>query len=51
VRRRTGVRHVREAGVVTAREEGTRKYHRLRREELDGRFPGLLDAILGSATS
>ena len=42
-------RVLRECGVVGAREEGTRKYHRLRREELDHRFPGLLDAILGGA--
>jgi DNA-binding transcriptional ArsR family regulator len=41
-------RVLREAGVVAAREEGTRKYHRLRREDLDARFPGLLDSILAS---
>ncbi len=39
-------RVLREAGVVAAREDGTRKYHRLRREDLDARFPGLLDTIL-----
>lgn len=42
-------RVLREAGVVVAREEGTRKYHRLRRADLDARFPGLLDSILASA--
>ncbi len=40
-------RVLRESGVVAAREEGTRKLHRLRREDLDARFPGLLDAVLG----
>ncbi len=43
-------RVLRESGVVAAREEGTRKLHRLRREDLDARFPGLLDAVLGHAS-
>jgi DNA-binding transcriptional ArsR family regulator len=34
------------AGVLEDREEGTRKYLRLRREELDRRFPGLIDSVL-----
>jgi DNA-binding transcriptional ArsR family regulator len=34
------------AGITTEREEGTRKYIRLRREELDRRFPGLLELVL-----
>jgi DNA-binding transcriptional ArsR family regulator len=34
------------AGVIAEREEGTRKYLSLRREELDRRFPGLLDSVL-----
>ena len=42
-------RVLREAGVVTAREEGTKKYHSLRRGDLDARFPGLLDSILANA--
>lgn len=37
------------AGITTEREEGTRKYIRLRRDELDQRFPGLLDAVLTAA--
>jgi len=37
---------LREAGIVQVRVEGTRRYHALRREDLDARFPGLLDAIL-----
>lgn len=36
------------AGVVAEREEGTRKYLRLRRAELDRRFPGLIDVVLGA---
>jgi DNA-binding transcriptional ArsR family regulator len=39
-------RVLREAGVVSAREEGTKKYHSLRRQDLDQRFPGLLDAVV-----
>ena len=42
-------RVLREAGVVRAREEGTKKYHSLRRDDLDSRFPGLLDSILANA--
>jgi DNA-binding transcriptional ArsR family regulator len=34
------------AGITSEREEGTRKYIRLRREELDRRFPGLVDSVL-----
>jgi DNA-binding transcriptional ArsR family regulator len=34
------------AGLVTGREQGTSKFMRLRREELDRRFPGLLDSVL-----
>lgn len=34
------------AGVVSEREQGVRKYLSLRRDELDRRFPGLLDSIL-----
>ena len=34
------------AGVVTEREEGTRKFLSLQRDELDRRFPGLLDSVL-----
>jgi DNA-binding transcriptional ArsR family regulator len=42
-------RVLREAGVVASREEGTKKFNRLRRADLDQRFPGLLDAILAHA--
>jgi DNA-binding transcriptional ArsR family regulator len=34
------------AGIVSEREQGTSKYMRLRRAELDERFPGLLDSVL-----
>jgi DNA-binding transcriptional ArsR family regulator len=34
------------AGVLAKREQGTSKYMRLRRDELDERFPGLLDSVL-----
>ena len=38
------------AGVIAEREEGTRKYLRLRRPELDRRFPGLIDLVLRAST-
>ena len=34
------------AGIVAFREQGTSKYMRLRQDELDARFPGLLDSVL-----
>jgi hypothetical protein len=34
------------AGITVEREVGTSKYLSLRREELDRRFPGLLDSVL-----
>ena len=37
---------LREAGVVSQQLAGTSKLNSLRREDLDARFPGLLDAIL-----
>jgi DNA-binding transcriptional ArsR family regulator len=39
------------AGITTEREEGTRKYIRLRREELDRRFPGLVELVLSRPAS
>jgi DNA-binding transcriptional ArsR family regulator len=39
---------LREAGVIASRKEGTQHINSLRREDLDSRFPGLLDAILRS---
>ncbi len=37
---------LREAGVIRQRDEGTRRLNRLRREDLDARFPGLLDIAI-----
>jgi DNA-binding transcriptional ArsR family regulator len=37
---------LREAGVVRAIDHGTRRYYTIRRDDLDARFPGLLDTIL-----
>jgi DNA-binding transcriptional ArsR family regulator len=37
------------AGIIAAREEGTRKYVCLRRHELDERFPGLIESVLRAA--
>jgi hypothetical protein len=34
------------AGIVAGRAQGTRKPIRLRRAELEQRFPGLLDSVL-----
>lgn len=34
---------LREAGVIRQRDEGTRRLNRLRRDDLNSRFPGLLD--------
>ena len=39
-------RVLREAGMIEQRPEGTRKLTSLRREEIDAKFPGLLDAVL-----
>jgi DNA-binding transcriptional ArsR family regulator len=43
-------RVLREAGVIDQREEGTARLNSLRREDLDARFPGLLDAVLAAAS-
>jgi DNA-binding transcriptional ArsR family regulator len=42
-------RVLREAGVIEQRTDGTAKFNSLRRDDLDARFPGLLDAVLNSA--
>ncbi|MGN6035906.1 ArsR/SmtB family transcription factor [Brevibacterium casei] len=42
---------LRAAGVTRTRDEGTRCYVHLRREELDARFPGLLDSVLNTEGS
>ena len=39
---------LREAGVVRVTPEGTKRRVRLRRDDLDTRFPGFLDSIIAS---
>jgi DNA-binding transcriptional ArsR family regulator len=39
------------AGITSEREQGVCKYIRLRRVELDERFPGLLDSVLSAASA
>ena len=41
-------RVLREAGVIEQEPLGTARLNSLRREDLDARFPGLLDAVLES---
>jgi DNA-binding transcriptional ArsR family regulator len=41
---------LRECGVMQTRVVGTSRFMRLRRDDLDARFPGLLDAVISSAT-
>lgn len=40
---------LRECGLMLTRVAGTNRFMRLRREDLDARFPGLLEAVLKSA--
>ncbi|MDX6206547.1 MAG: hypothetical protein QOF39_2604 [Frankiales bacterium] len=42
-------RVLREAGVVQQREVGKHRWTALRADDLDARFPGLLDVIMASA--
>ncbi len=42
---------LREAGIIRQRQEGTARLNALRREDLDARFPGLLDTILQSSSA
>jgi DNA-binding transcriptional ArsR family regulator len=42
-------RVLREAGVIRQRLEGTTKLNSLRREDLEARFPGLVDSVLRAA--
>jgi DNA-binding transcriptional ArsR family regulator len=39
---------LREAGVIVQRLDGTTKMSKLRREDLDVRFPGLLEAVISA---
>jgi DNA-binding transcriptional ArsR family regulator len=40
---------LRDAGIIRVRQEATLRLTSLRREDLDARFPGLLDRILEAA--
>ena len=42
-------RVLREAGVICQRQEGTAHLSKLRTDDLEARFPGLLEAVLGAA--
>jgi DNA-binding transcriptional ArsR family regulator len=42
-------RVLREAGVIRQRQEGAARLNTLRREDLEARFPGLLDTVLHAA--
>ena len=39
---------LREAGLIRQRVVGTSRVNSLRRDDLDSRFPGLLDSVLGA---
>ena len=40
---------LREAGLIQTRQEGTQRFISLRRDEIEARFPGLLDSVLRAA--
>ena len=40
---------LREAGVISQHQQGTARLNSLRRQDLDARFPGLLDSVLRAA--
>ena len=42
------LRILREAGVLTKRIQGARGYTQLRKDDLDRRFPGLIDSIVAA---
>jgi DNA-binding transcriptional ArsR family regulator len=43
------LRRLREAGITRTRAEGTFRYISLREEDLEARFPGLLEQVIASA--
>jgi DNA-binding transcriptional ArsR family regulator len=52
VAKSTGSHHLKtlaSAGITAEQEQGTCKYVRLRRAELEQRFPGLLESVLQAA--
>ena len=42
------LRILREAGLVTKRIQGAKGYTQLRKQDVDRRFPGLLDSVLNA---
>ncbi|MFG3441041.1 ArsR/SmtB family transcription factor [Nonomuraea sp. NPDC047897] len=42
-------RALREAGLILSKQDGRRIYLSLRRDDLETRFPGLLDSVLSAA--
>ena len=40
---------LREAGILHQRQEGTTRVNTLRRDDLEARFPGLLDTVLAAS--
>lgn len=44
-------RVLREAGVIRTRQAGTSRFNALRRDDLEARFPGVLETILQAAAS
>jgi DNA-binding transcriptional ArsR family regulator len=44
-------RVLREAGVIAQRPEGATRVNSLRRDDLEARFPGLLDRVLDAANA
>jgi DNA-binding transcriptional ArsR family regulator len=51
VTKSTGTHHfrvLRESGVIEQIADGTARINRLRRADLDARFPGLLDSVLSA---
>ena len=42
------LRILREAGIVTKRIQGTKGFMCVRKQDLDRRFPGLLDSVLNA---
>ena len=54
VSKSTGSHHLKTlhtSGITCERQQGVCKYISLRRAELDERFPGLLDSVLGAASA
>ncbi len=42
---------LREAGLISQRHKGTTRLNTLRREDIDARFPGLLETVLQAAAA